>query len=329
MMEFSADYPGCWERAVEQATGGMAGVPRRRGGQSLAGATSERVLAGPSKWGRPSRECLLERLPADPADRLQVAFGMIGLDVTMPPLNARLSDGVRFDPGWPKSCRPEATASCRSSALTTPFWISTPCDLQRRELALGIKDFLRARGSSAHHHQLQRGLCRLRDSVPLLSPDGYEPRLMSFFRAQRAGLLRRANSQPGADDRWAKVRQDLTPSSIEGSHRPMEPIRPAPCNSASTRYLPGPGGGHSTAGPLAGDRRAILDTVKRQGNGDLGVQARCQEEPSPQPITVRVVPSAANQRKPELSAIMSNPTKPARPVSASRTAGSVNSRART
>ena len=57
MMEFSADYPGCWERAVEQATGGMAvflagGVGSHSpvpGGRGLDGARTDG--AGPGADG--------------------------------------------------------------------------------------------------------------------------------------------------------------------------------------------------------------------------------------------------------------------------------------
>ena len=188
MMEFSADYPGCWERAVEQATGGMA-VFLAGGVGSHSPVPGGRGLAGAEQMGQALARMLMEQLPQTPLTNA-VTFGMLGLDVTMPPLNVRLSDGIRLRPWLAGKLVPARSHSfLQVFRIDDSVWISTPCDFSG-ELALGIKDFLRARGSSADRHQLQRGLCRLRDSLALLSPERIRAPADVLFRPERAGLLR-------------------------------------------------------------------------------------------------------------------------------------------
>jgi neutral ceramidase len=110
-----------------------------------------------------------------------VSFGMLGLDVTMPPLNVRLSDGVRLRPWLAGKLVPARSHSfLQVFRIDDSIWISTPCDFSG-ELALGIKDFLRAHGSSAVVTSFNG------DYVGYVIPsryyhlNGYEPRLMSFF----------------------------------------------------------------------------------------------------------------------------------------------------
>ena len=179
MMEFSADYPGYWERAVEQATGGMA-VFLAGGVGSQSPVPPVRSLAGAEQMGQSLARMLMERLPQTLLTNA-VTFGMIGLDVTMPPLNVRLSDGIRLRPWLAGRLVPAKSHSfLQVLRLDDSVWISTPCDFSG-ELALGIKDFLRVRGSSAIITSFNG------DYVGYVIPSryyhlsGYEPRLMSFF----------------------------------------------------------------------------------------------------------------------------------------------------
>jgi neutral ceramidase len=179
MMEFSADYPGCWGRAIEQATGGMA-VFLAGGVGSQSPVPGARGLAGAEQMGQALARMLIDRLPQTPLTN-SVTFGMLGLDVTMPPLNVRLSDGIRLRP-WlaGKLVLARSHSFLQIFRLDDSVWISTPCDFSG-ELALGIKDFLQARGSSAVVTSFNG------DYVGYVIPSryyhlsGYEPRLMSFF----------------------------------------------------------------------------------------------------------------------------------------------------
>ena len=68
MMEFSADYPGYWQRAVEQATGGLAEfIAGGVGSQSPV--PREKGSAGAEQMGQALARMLIEQLP-DPTDQL-------------------------------------------------------------------------------------------------------------------------------------------------------------------------------------------------------------------------------------------------------------------
>ena len=180
MMQFSADYPGCWQRAVEQATGGMA-VFLAGGIGSHSPVAGEKGFAGAERMGQALARAVLEELPRTALTN-RVAFGILGLDVSLPPLNVRISDGTRLRPWLARRLMPSSRPHCLLQVfrLEDAVWISTPCDFSG-ELALGIKDFLRARGSRAVITSFNG------DYVGYVVPsryyhlDGYEPRLMSFF----------------------------------------------------------------------------------------------------------------------------------------------------
>jgi len=179
MMEFSADYPGYWERAVEKATGGMAVF--------LAGAVGSHSpnpgaggLKGAERMGQTLAQTLLDQLPQTTLTN-SIALGILGLEVSLPPLHARVTDGIRLRP-WLTSYllhHPDRSF-IQTFRLNDSLWVSTPCDFSG-ELALGIKDFLRARGSSAIITSFNG------DYVGYVIPSryyhlsGYEPRIMSFY----------------------------------------------------------------------------------------------------------------------------------------------------
>jgi neutral ceramidase len=179
MMEFSADYPGFWERTVEQATGGLA-VFIAGGVGSQAPVAGEKGLAGAERMGQALGKMVIERLSQTPLTN-SVTFGMLGLEVDMPPLSFRLSDGIRLRPWLAGKILPARNHSfLQVFRIDDSVWVSTPCDFSG-ELALGIKDFLRARGSSVVITSFNG------DYVGYVIPSryyhlsGYEPRLMSFF----------------------------------------------------------------------------------------------------------------------------------------------------
>jgi neutral ceramidase len=179
MMEFSADYPGYWQRAVEQATGGMA-VFLAGGMGSHSPVSGGKGLSGAEQMGQALARTLIARLPETPLTN-RVTFGMLGLEVKMPPLNVRLSDGIRLRPWLAAKLVPARSESfLQVFRIDDSIWVSTPCDFSG-ELALGIKDFLRARGSSAVVTSFNG------DYIGYVIPSryyhlgGYEPQLMSFF----------------------------------------------------------------------------------------------------------------------------------------------------
>ncbi len=179
MMEFSGDYPGSWERAVEQATGGVA-VFIAGGVGSHSPVPGARGLEGTEQMGKALAQMLMERLSQTPLTN-SVTFGLLGLDVTMPPLNVRLSDGIRLRPWLAGKLVPARHHSfLQAFRIADSVWVSTPCDFSG-ELALGIKDCLRARGSSAAITSFNGDYVGYVIPARYYHLSGYEPRLMSFF----------------------------------------------------------------------------------------------------------------------------------------------------
>jgi hypothetical protein len=179
VMQFSGDYPGAWQRSVEKATGGTA-VFLAGGIGSHSPVSGGGGFEGTEKMGSRLAVALLKQLPSTTLTN-QIAFGMLGLDITMPPLNWRVTDGLRLRP-WlaQRLLHARSHTFIQVFRLGDSVWISTPCDFSG-ELALTIKDFLHARGLSAAVTSFNG------DYVGYVIPsryyhlDGYEPRLMSFF----------------------------------------------------------------------------------------------------------------------------------------------------
>jgi len=179
VMEFSGDYPGAWQRAIEQATGGTA-VFLAGGVGSHSPVAGEKGFAGVERMGQALAQPLLEQLPGVAVTNF-VAFGLVGAEVALPPLNWRVTDGLRLRPWLARRLlRPPERTFVQVFRLHKVVWASTPCDFSG-ELALGIKDALRARGWDAVVTSFNG------DYVGYVIPPryyhlgGYEPRLMSFF----------------------------------------------------------------------------------------------------------------------------------------------------
>jgi hypothetical protein len=178
-MDYSADYPGEWQRAVEQATGGfamfMAGGVGSQG--PVAGTNG---FSGTERMGRGLASELLKRLDRTSLTN-RIAFGILATDVALPQLNERITDSIRIRP-WlmRKFLPPQHDSFIQAFRLDDSIWISTPCDYSG-ELALGIKDMLRVRGVAGVVTSFNG------DYVGYVIPsryyhlNGYEPRIMSFY----------------------------------------------------------------------------------------------------------------------------------------------------
>jgi hypothetical protein len=178
-MEFSGDYPGCWQRAVEQATGGLA-VFLAGGVGSHSPVPGEGGFKGAERMGQALARTLLERLPATPLTN-RVTFDFLGLDVTLPPLNTRLSDGLRLRPWLAARVLPVTDRTfVQALRLDDSLWISAPCDLSG-ELALRLKGSLRLRGASAVLTSFNGDYIGYVIPARYYHLGGYEPRLMSFY----------------------------------------------------------------------------------------------------------------------------------------------------
>ena len=143
--------------------------------------TPTRGFAGAQVMGEGLARRLLDPLPSVPLTS-QVAFGTLGLAVSLPELNVRVSDDVRLRPWLAGQLMPAKTRTyLQAFRLQDAVWVSTPCDFSG-ELALGIKDFLRARtGRRAVITSFNGDYVGYVVSSRYYHMDGYEPRTMSFF----------------------------------------------------------------------------------------------------------------------------------------------------
>jgi hypothetical protein len=179
VMEFSGDYPGAWQRAVERATGGMA-MFLAGGVGSHSPVAGEGGFAGIEKMGAALARLTTQQLSTTPLTN-QVALGVLGLRVDLPELHVRLTDDWRMRPWLAKRLlRVQPQTYLQVFCLGNSLWISTPCDFSG-ELALGLKEHLRLRDRQAVITSFGG------DYVGYVIPDryyhlnGYESRLMSFF----------------------------------------------------------------------------------------------------------------------------------------------------
>jgi neutral ceramidase len=180
VMEFSGDYPGWWQRTVESSTGGIA-VFLAGGVGSHGPVTPTRGFDGAQRIGEGLARRLLAQLSTVPLSR-RIDFGTFGLAVSLPELNVRVSDGVRLRPWVAGQLVPaKAGTYLQAFRLQDAVWVSTPCDFSG-ELALDIKDFLRARtGRRAVITSFNGDYIGYVVSRRYYHMDGYEPRTMSFF----------------------------------------------------------------------------------------------------------------------------------------------------
>jgi hypothetical protein len=178
-LELSADYPGAWQRAVEEATGGVAVF--------LAGSVGShspnppaKGFAGVEAMGHALAQKLIAQLPQVTLTN-SILFASFGLQVIVPPPNVRLTDGIRLRPWLARQLVPlRNSAFLQGLRLGDTLWFSTPCDFSG-ELALDIKDRLHRRGLNAVITSFNGDYIGYVIPLKYYHLDGYEPRTMSFF----------------------------------------------------------------------------------------------------------------------------------------------------
>ena len=179
VMEFSADYPGYWQRAVEQELGGMA-VFLAGGVGSHGPSPGQGGFEGAERMGKALARLVLDDLPHAALTNM-LTFDLMGLEITLPPQNVRLTDGIRLRPWLSGKLLPPARRSyLQLFRMDDALWASTPCDFSG-ELALGIKDSLHSKHFSANITSFNGDYVGYVILPRYYHLNGYEPRLMSFF----------------------------------------------------------------------------------------------------------------------------------------------------
>ncbi|MBM3883007.1 MAG: hypothetical protein FJ387_25365 [Verrucomicrobia bacterium] len=179
VFEFSGDYPGSWQRGVEQATGGWA-MFLAGGMGSHSPVPGGRGFAGAEQMGQALADEVVRRLPELELTN-RIAFGLLGLEVTLPELHVRLSEGLRLRPALARHVVPvRGDTYLQVFRLQDTMWVSTPCDFSG-ELALGIKADLLAQDLRAVITSFNGDYIGYVIPAMYYHLGGYEPRTMSFF----------------------------------------------------------------------------------------------------------------------------------------------------
>jgi hypothetical protein len=178
-MVFSAEYPGAWQRAVEQATGGLALFAA-----GSVGSTSPKApkggFEGVEAMGQALAQETLNALPSIPL-KDQVQFDLLGVTLPLPELQARLTESIRVRPWLASKVLPVGDETfLQGFRFDRTLWLSTPCDFSG-ELAVDLK-------SKARNFDSKLSITSFNgDYVGYVIPSkyygmsGYEPRTMSFF----------------------------------------------------------------------------------------------------------------------------------------------------
>lgn len=179
VMEFSGDYPGAWQRSMEQS-GNTVAVFLAGAVGSHAPVAGESGFAGADRMGIALADRLREHLPQVQLTN-SIAFGLLGLELALPEFQVRLSRGIRLRPWLASTLVPaEPQSFLQGFRIGDSIWLSTPCDFSG-ELALRMKDTFRTHGLSAVITSFNG------DYIGYVIPsryyhlEGYEPRVMSFY----------------------------------------------------------------------------------------------------------------------------------------------------
>ena len=180
VMQFSGDYPGAWQRAVERDHGGLALFLA-----GPVGSHSPRTPTGGSDGAVQLGEALAgETLGALSGIRLTnvIAFGQAAVEADLPELQNRVTDSLRLRPWASRRLLPPLAPRTFLQALRLgdAVWCSTPCDYSG-ELALDLESAACRMGLTAVVTSFNG------DYIGYVIPgkyyhlDGYEPRVMSFY----------------------------------------------------------------------------------------------------------------------------------------------------
>ena len=179
-MQCSGDYPGYWQRAVEEKLPGSTAL-------FFAGSVGSHRPAGQGSGfkraensGRALADSVVLRLGNIELQN-QVTFNSLTLPLQLPPIQIRLFEDWRLRPFWGHKLMPIPPAvSLQTLQLDNFILATTPCDFSG-ELALRIHDTLQQKGKHTAISSFNG------DYVGYIIPGKYyhfpkyEPRLMGWF----------------------------------------------------------------------------------------------------------------------------------------------------
>lgn len=182
VMEFSGDYPGAWQRAVETATGGTA--------LFLGGAMGSHAPK-PPEGGIPGVKAMAVRLAEATLRTLEgipltnrLRWDIRGLEIELPPTQVRVTQGFRLREWVARRVLPVGTTTwLQYLRLGDAVWLSTPCDYSG-ELAMELADATRNLGVSTAVTSFNGDYVGYVVPSRYYGMSTYETQTMSFFGPQ-------------------------------------------------------------------------------------------------------------------------------------------------
>lgn len=182
VMEFSGDYPGAWQRAVEKATGGMAVFLAGAVG-SHAPKAPEGGMAGVEAMGRGLANATI-RVLEGLAFTNRLRWDIRSLEVELPPLQPRITDGWRLREWVARRLLPvQPSTRIQFFRLGDAVWLSTPCDYSG-ELAMDLAEATRGAGISTTVTSFNGDYVGYVVPSKYYGMNTYETRVMAFFGPQ-------------------------------------------------------------------------------------------------------------------------------------------------
>ena len=178
-MEFSADYPGYWQRKMEQGSVDLAiFCGGSVGSQSPSG--EGKGFEKPKNIGESLADSLTIYLPKVELKN-KIDLSSMTLKVALPEYNIRLTTKINFTPWLSKKLMPlPENVYLQTIKIGNLIWLTAPCDFSG-EFALQLKNSLASKGFNANVTSFNGSYVGYIIPGKYFYLDAYEPKTMGWF----------------------------------------------------------------------------------------------------------------------------------------------------
>ncbi|MEO5978740.1 MAG: neutral/alkaline non-lysosomal ceramidase N-terminal domain-containing protein [Chryseolinea sp.] len=178
-LQISADYPGYWERKMEQTSADYALFFAGSVGSQSPNVEGD-GFDRPKLIGEALADSLIKRLPGI-ALKDTVRFSALSLRMNLPEYHIRLTTNINLATALSSSLLPNSgDVYLQAVRMGNMIWITTPCDFSG-EFALQLKNSLATCGYHANVTSFNGGYAGYIVPGRYFYLDKYEPKLMGWF----------------------------------------------------------------------------------------------------------------------------------------------------
>lgn len=179
-LEVSADYPGYWQRKMEENDVDLAiflaGSVGSHSYKNVAGSGFEK----PKYLGEALADSVRSHLPSIMM-KDSIEIRSMSLEISLPEFQFRLTDGFRLRPFWAKKLFPDVgSVYLQAVQLDNLLWGTSPSDFSG-ETTLLYKNAARAKGLDAMVTSFNGAYTGYIIPCKYHHMEGYEPRIMNWF----------------------------------------------------------------------------------------------------------------------------------------------------